>query len=542
MRAKRKINTLLFIGFFLLGGFVHSVEPEDRFWSTVMNFAEFMIYAGLILSWLQSVDRRLPPTRAKTYLLAAGCLMLLFLASQYTKYRIAVSPGLTRACWYLYYVPMLLIPTLFLMTCFRFFRGSESGKPGELWFLLPALLLALGVATNDLRTLVFRPIGELADMTGADDTYTHGVLFYAAYAWAGIALAAGLFFLAAAGKKSGRWKKVLQPLGLLICTPPMIVLFKRFPDDPFPISYGWPQMLMFLMLAAFESCIRSRLIPSNENYPGFFAHLDYPVLITDRELKQAFQTRSPIRATEEELREALKGPVCPRPDKRLLSMELRAGYAFREEDLSAVNRLNEELRDANEVLRLENEILERERELTAEQAGIEERSRLYRKAALEIYPVQKKIAGILERARPGEPSFREDIEQALALTAYVKRKANFVLMEAERESISAKELASALEESCHYLQYCGMHAAASVPARRDFPCREAMAVYDCFEAAAEALLGKTEEFFVRLQDDELLVMADCGELPKLSALALPARQSYAEGQMVLRAALGGEAP
>ena len=115
-------------------------------------------------------------------------------------------------------------------------------------------------------------------------------------------------------------------------------------------------------------------------------------------------------------------------------------------------------------------------------------------------------------------------------------------MEAERESISAKELASALEESCHYLQYCGMHAAASVPARRDFPCREAMAVYDCFEAAAEALLGKTEEFFVRLQDDELLVMADCGELPKLSALALPARQSYAEGQMVLRAALGGEAP
>ena len=47
----------------------------------------------------------------------------------------------------------------------------------------------------------------------------------------------------------------------------------------------------------------------------------------------------------------------------------------------------------------------------------------------------------------------------------------------------------------------------SIQAERSFPCRGAMAVYDCFEAACEALLGKTEAVFVRLRDGELLMMA-----------------------------------
>ena len=69
---------------------------------------------------------------------------------------------------------------------------------------------------------------------------------------------------------------------------------------------------------------------------------------------------------------------------RLCGMEIRAGYAFWTEDESALNRLNEELRDVHETLLQENDLLIRERELTAEQAGIEERSRLYQKAALEV--------------------------------------------------------------------------------------------------------------------------------------------------------------
>ena len=163
-----------------------------------------------------------------------------------------------------------------------------------------------------------------------------------------------------------------------------------------------------------------------------------------------------------------------------------------------------------------------------------------------IPAVQKKIAEILKNAEPNTPSFRPALEKALALTAYVKRKANFVLVEAERETITAEELASAMAESSHYLRYCGLNAATEVKTEEVLPCRRAMAVYDCFEAVCEALPGKTKELFVLLQDHELLIMSDIeelpqqGDIPELRGLPLPLRPSFEDGQLVLRFGLGGD--
>ena len=539
-------RTWLFITLLLLGGALHSNDPDEyHFAASVIYCAEYLIYAGLILFWMQSVSVRLLPTRAKGYVLAAGGLMLLFLAAQFTKYRIAVLPGLTRACWYVYYVPILFIPTLFLMTCLRIGRGEGIRQPRELLLLIPATLLALGVLTNDLHRWAFIPNGDMATLIGSQNTYTHGFLYYAACAWAGCAMIAGVFCLLAACRKSGRWKKALLPLLTLAVTPSLFVVCNRIPKNSIPITYEWVEVCVFSMLSVHEACIRIRLIPSNENYPGFFSQMDLPALITDRDLKTAFRTRLPVRAGEEQMKASLIAPVYPAPDTRLFGMEIRAGYAFWTEDESVLNRLNEELADANETLLQENELLEREKELTAEQAGIEERNRLYQQAAREIYPTQKKISDILKRARPGTPSFRPEIARALAMTAYVKRRANFVLVEAERRTVSAKELAAALEESAHYLHYCGLNASMDARAEKPFPCREAMAVYDCFEAVAEALSGKTKDIFVCLKDHGLLIMADAGDLPEgcpaLAGLPLPVHRSIEDGQLTLRFFLGGEA-
>ena len=544
---KQARNTCLFLSFLLLGGILHSNDPDRyHFAVSIIYCVEYLTYAGLILFWILSVSERLLPTRAKRYVLTSGGLMLLFIAAQFTKFRIAVIPSLTRYCWYIYYVPMLFIPTLFLMTCLCIGWGSINRKPRELLLLIPAGLLALGVLTNDLHMMAFIPKGiTIGSLTGRNGTYTHGFLFYAVYAWAGVTLIAGIFFLIIACRKSGSWKKALLPLLTLAVTPSLMALCKRIPKNSIPITFEWVEICVFSMLSVFEACIRTRLIPSNENYPGFFSQTDLPAMITDRDLKAAFQTQSEVRATEEQLRKSLAAPVYPAPDTRLFGMEIRAGNAFWTEDEGALNRLNEELQDANEVLLQENELLERERELTAEQAGIEERSRLYQKAAQEVYPVQKRISEVLKSIHPGTDSFRPDIAKTLALMAYVKRRANFVLVEAERVTVSAKELASALEESAHYLRYCGLNAAVDIKAVRDFPCREAMAAYDCFETAAEALLGKASDLFIRLRDDELMIMAEAGDLlengPELSGLPLPVQQTCEDGQLVLRFSLGGEA-
>ena len=169
-----------------------------------------------------------------------------------------------------------------------------------------------------------------------------------------------------------------------------------------------------------------------------------PVNITNKEFVPVYQTAVTIPADKAQMQQAVGGHIYPEPDTRLSGMGLQAGYAFFASDESTQHRLNEELEDANDILSIENELLAREQELIQEKGAIEERSRLYDKAAQEIYPAQKRIAALLDTIQPDTPSFRQDMARVLFMTAFVKRQANFVMLEADQGAITAVELTAAL--------------------------------------------------------------------------------------------------
>jgi hypothetical protein len=127
---KLKRNTSLFIVFLLLAGVANLLA-----WAGIpalealMAEANYLIYTGLLLFWLQSVQARLLKSRTKTWVTGAARMMLLYQLLRVFKYRFAVEPAAMRYAIYLYFVPMTLIPTLFLMTCLRILRetGRDAG-------------------------------------------------------------------------------------------------------------------------------------------------------------------------------------------------------------------------------------------------------------------------------------------------------------------------------------------------------------------------------------------------------------------------------
>ena len=173
---------------------------------------------------------------------------------------------------------------------------------------------------------------------------------------------------------------------------------------------------------------------------------------------------------------------------------------------------------------------------------IEERSRLYAAAAKEVYPTQKKIEALLHQAQPDTPSFRPLIARALLLTAYVKRRTNFLLLRFERDHITAGELGSAIDETVHYLRYCSVDASFYAAAKRSFSPDEAIAVYDSFEILAEALCEHAEELWVCLRDHELYAAAGPGILPDLPPTPLRAACKMEDGQLVVHLPIGGDCP
>ena len=539
-------STALFAALFLLAGVLHVLDrllvqslltetgaPASAlpaFGSTALFAANLAVYMSLLLWWLSSVQRRLLPSRGRTCLLLAGLFMLLFLLDRAVKYRLAdFSTLLEHICWYAYYVPLAMIPTFFLLTCLSMEPRRSAAPARAVWAI--SLALILGVVTNDLHHWMFRPLGDLTQ-NGGWGTYSNGPLWYLLYAWVVVSILLGLGLLARIDRRRGG-RRVLPP-ALLLLTLVMLSLadswISRF---ALPAPYYFPETFIFGMLGVFESCIRSRLIPFNENYDGFFSRLELAAEITDPALAPVYVTARPIAAAPEQLRESLSAPLALDEDTRLFARPLRAGYVFWTGDEGTLRRLNEALAEAAEVLETENDLLRYENEQAERRARVDARNRIYARAAEEVYGTQKRISALLDGMDPAAPDYRDTLARVLLLNAYVKRKTNFVLLSAERDTVSAEELALALEESVRFLCLCGLNASVETTARRAFSNAEAAALYDSFQTVSELLLDRTGAMMVSLSDESLRLVAECALPERLPETPARIEAESEDGQLYL---------
>ncbi len=536
-------KSLLFVCLLLVGGICHVADSiaDHYFISTWMFCADLMIYSGLILYWVHSVRRRLLPSPARSYMVASGLLMEFFILLRTVSYRIVQwSIPINRHCWYLYYVPIILVPTLFVMSSFYFGNRPVQHSRFKRYPLILALMLIIGILTNDLHHLTFRPNPGTIKFIGESGTYTHGILFYAAYIWAGGMIAASIFHLISISHKMKDWKKAIQPFLCLLLIPLMTTINKILVAADLPEPFLMPEIMIFGMIGIQEYCIRNRLLPHNINYDSFFSQLELPVCITDYDITPVYQTAIPVHADKAQMRQSVGDYVYPDQDTRLSGKEFKAGYVFFTSDESDQHRLNEELEDANDILSMENELLEHENELLEEKTSIEERNRLYDEAANAVYDAQKRIEGALKQIQPCTVSFHQDIAYVLFIMAYVKRKANFVMLNADHGSITPDELTVALKESLRFLNYCGIETDARITVSKNYSCETATAIYDCFETAAEALCGNISELWMRLTEQEMLLLTDAAQAPELPDLPLPMSCTSEDGQTVIRVKIGGD--
>ena len=138
-------NTWLFFGFLLLGGVANLLtRTRISIVDTFMFSLNFMLYIGMLLFWMQSVRSRLLPTRARSYIVASVLLMIVYLLVRVLRFRILTGITVRRFVDYAYNIPMVLGPTLFLMTCIRISRGERAEERGrERLLLIPACALLL---------------------------------------------------------------------------------------------------------------------------------------------------------------------------------------------------------------------------------------------------------------------------------------------------------------------------------------------------------------------------------------------------------------
>ena len=521
-RNRRTESAWFYIAGFVLGGLLHLADrlivnymngaPRAdsktlALLSTVLFTLNLSVYFLMIVRWFLSVRFRLLPSRGRTYLSVSCFMMIFFLLDRAVKYRIAASGSVfEHITWYLFYIPLAVMPTVFILTCLGAEPESRAKKRARVLVSLFCVLLIAAVVTNDLHELMFRPTGDPA-VESLWRHYSNGPVWYVFYGYIALCVIVGTVLLAVTDKRKNNGRRALPSVLILII---MFVMMTAV-DKLLPYSlWMFPEIAVFCMLGILENCIKSRLIPSNENYGLFFEKISFPALITDLDLKPVFRTAAGGSIPRDRLSDAADDHADLSDGKMLYGRRLSSGYTFFISDEAALRVLNEKLADVSDALEGENDMLRYENRQEEERARIDVRNAVYARASKEVYDVQKRISVCLRRAEDGA-DYRKNVAKALLLNAYVKRKTNFVLISSERRDFSAEELFSALSESARFLSLCGVQTGVERETDRQFSYEEVCALYDTFEMLIEALPEDAAALSVALGDGCLRMLTDCAE-------------------------------
>ena len=532
MLIKQHKTTSVFVCLFIIAGICNLLShTQNTFFNSIMFCANFMILVGLVLFWGQTVRKRILPTKTRSFMIASSVFMTVYILMRVFKYRVVINNAdIERYFVYGYFVPLLMLPSLFLVTsiCLSFRNIKTKIRIERIIFAI-SVVLSFFVFTNDLHYLVYRPNVELSEFKVVSGTYSWGPLFFILYAWMILLLVTGQVMLfRVKGKRNIKQGLILlMPVIIWITSKLLLELVvERF--LPYKM-YTSSDIDCFSMILFFECCIRNRLIPYNRDYEVFFKKLKVPIMITDADLNTVYATSMTVNAGKDDLSKAVTEPVYPDEDTRLSAMQIRAGYAFWTENEKELHEQQRRLAEANALLSEENDLIAVENKLKAQKAQLEAQKKVYERITSAIFPKQKRIEEILNDTAPAAVDFSSKLGLTCVLNAYSKRKTNLLLLSEENLPESNRELFLALAETCRFLKCLGIDAAAVGEEYSKLSLAVINDLYDTFETVVETYLSKLSRMTVSVLPDGIRIAMETEKELVLPQTVLPVSCKESDG-------------
>lgn len=136
-----------------------------------MNKFITLLFAIIFTFWTIRLCYKLYDKKTRRYILIIGILIIFWMLIRIIKGTIDL-PYLERICWYLYYLPLIFIPTLYYISSSSLLGKMNKTKKTIIYIFSTILLLL--VLTNDFHQLVFIFNNSII----LYDDYTHYIGYY----------------------------------------------------------------------------------------------------------------------------------------------------------------------------------------------------------------------------------------------------------------------------------------------------------------------------------------------------------------------------
>ena len=401
-----------------------------------MNKFITLLFAILFTMWTIRLYYKSYDKKTRRYILFIGILIVFWMLIRIIR-GVTIDINIKRICWYLYYLPLIFIPTLFYVCSNSLL--SKMNKTRKIFIYLISSILLILVLTNDFHELVFKFNNGIY----FHNDYNHYVGYYLIFIWIFYLFGGGMIKLAINRLKIKKDLKVFLPLIVLLLG--LIYTYLYILDVPYIRETNMSIVNSVLICLGIELAFYLDLIPNNKKYiqKFFNSNLDMAIISLDGKTKY---TTCSFKVIPNFILDDIKNNKV-----KQIYQKKNIVYDIKEnKDSYVILR-----KDLTNIFKLKEEMLKQQKELLKQQESM----KLEEKTKRELYEIKirkdtiNRVEKKLEEKRLEAKKIlmkddikREDLEKVKRIIIYSKKKSMLIISEMNNEIYNEESIKILLNE------------------------------------------------------------------------------------------------
>lgn len=401
-----------------------------------MNKFITLLFAIFFTMWTIRLYYKLYDNKTRRYILFIGILIVFWMLIRIIR-GVTIDINIERICWYLYYLPLIFIPTLFYVCSNSLL--SKMNKTRKIFIYLISSILLILVLTNDFHELVFKFNNGIY----FHNDYNHYVGYYLIFIWIFYLFGGSMIKLAINRLKIKKDLKVFLPLIVLLLG--LIYTYLYILDVPYIRETNMSIVNSVLICLGIELAFYLDLIPNNKKYiqKFFNSNLDMAIISLDEKTKY---TTCSFKVIPNFILDDIKNNKV-----KQIYQKKNIVYDIKEnKDSYVILR-----KDLTNIFKLKEEMLKQQKELLKQQESM----KLEEKTKRELYEIKirkdtiNRVEKKLEEKRLEAKKIlmkddikREDLEKVKRIIIYSKKKSMLIISEMNNEIYNEESIKILLNE------------------------------------------------------------------------------------------------
>ena len=398
---------------------------------------------ALYTIWFTPLYIRIFDKTLKKYVLSIGVLLVFWMAIRMVK---RYTTGyVTEILWYLYYIPLLMIPT-FYYNCSSYLINSKN-KKRRIVAIIISIILFLLVITNSLHNIVFKIKSNIND-------YNHNIGYFIIVAWILCLIVVAIINLIKSSKNKG-YKNIIS-ISIIILIG-LVYTFLYIKNVPVIRKTNMSVIIGTLFCVGLEMMLDFNLIPNNFRYKKIFKNSNLPLEIISQDGKTRIATNHSINLKENIINDIKDNKVKNTYKDKKKKKNVKAisgGYSIEEKDFSRINEYEKELKLIQQELIEQETILQKQRKIATEIYETKLKSKIIELLDEKIEQKRNLINELIKEMKITDIDKMQDIK---LLLNYCKRMSSLVISSYNKEKYDNKRLEIIINEMLIEAQALGIN-------------------------------------------------------------------------------------